>query len=129
MVDLLFGRPLNYGQSQVSLVFPANHLHRPIVARAADIPGFARQLLPLTLNARREPPGVGALVASMLRDDKRGPVFGMSGFGEVADRPGMSGATLAGDWRRKTPAFAISVTRFLANWPVRGCSKPKSRCP
>jgi len=94
MADLLFGRPITFGQKEVALIFPRHHLHRPVVARAADLPRFFRELLPLTLGAKRNSPSVESLVCGLLRDDKRGPEFRDSGFAEMAIRLGMSGATL-----------------------------------
>jgi len=94
MVDLLFGRPIEFGQPCVALVFPRQHLRRPVVPRAADLPGFFAELLPLTLGASREVPSFRSLTTGLLRDDKRGPEFRETQFSDVAARLGMSRATL-----------------------------------
>jgi len=94
MVDLLFGRLLEFEQSEVALVFPRPHLRRPIVARASDLPEFFRELLPLTLGAKRKAQTFRSLATGLLRDDKRGPDYRDTHFEDVAARLGMSSATL-----------------------------------
>lgn len=93
-LELLFGRKILFEQDEVALIFPRHHLRRPLVARAADLPRFFGQLLPLTLGARRESPSISSLVIGLLRDDKLGPVYRDSSLVDIACRLGMSTATV-----------------------------------
>lgn len=94
VVGLLFGRAVAYGRDEVALVIPRHFLRRPVTARPGDLPDFFRQLLPLTLGARRQPPSLGSVAAGLLRDDKRGPDYRSSSLANVAARLGMSPSTL-----------------------------------
>jgi len=94
IVALLFSAPLTFGANDVALLLPRHYLRRPVLARSEDLPTFFRQMLPLTLGARREPPSIQALAAGLIRDDKRGPDFRETSFENVALRLGMSAATL-----------------------------------
>ena len=91
---LLFDAPLRYSQDELSLVIPNRHLRRPIVARSANLPGFFRQLLPLTLGAQRDRGGMRAMVAGLIRDDKQGEAWTATNRANVAARFGISEATL-----------------------------------
>lgn len=94
VVRLLFGQPIRFDAGEVALLFDARHLRRPVVARPADLPRFFRELLPLTLGVGREPPRIEAMVAGLIRDDKRGPDYRDTGLSSVALRLGMSPASL-----------------------------------
>ena len=94
VLDLLFGCPIQFGQEGLALVFPKNHLRRPVVARAADLPRFFGELMPLTLGARRGSPSIQSMISGLLRDDKRGPIYRSTSFADVAGKLGMSAATL-----------------------------------
>lgn len=99
ITSLLFSAPLAFGTNEVALLLPRHYLRRPVTARPDDLPQFFRQMLPLTLGARRDPPSMQTLTAGLIRDglicdDKRGPNFPDSSFDNVAMRLGMSAATL-----------------------------------
>ena len=94
VTSLLFAQPILYDTDEVALVFDRQHLRRPVVARPADLPRFFRELLPLTLGVRRDPPGIEAMTAGLIRDDKRGPDYRVSDLKGVASRLGLSAATL-----------------------------------
>jgi len=94
ILDLLFGRPIQFEQQEVALIFPRHHLRRPLVARASDLPRFFQELLPLTLGARKDAPSIRSLISGLIRDDKRGPDYRDSKFTDVTDRLGMSAATV-----------------------------------
>ena len=91
---LLFGAPIAFGQREAALLIPKRDLRRPVVARAADLPGFFRKLLPLTLGATRRTPSCRTMVAGLVRDDKRGPVYRETTRANVASRLGLSDAAL-----------------------------------
>jgi AraC-like DNA-binding protein len=91
---LLFAAPIAYGEKEAALLIPKRHLRRAVVARAADLPQFFRQLMPLTLGAKRGRPSMQTMVAGLIRDDKRGPVFHETSRGNVAARLGVSDTTL-----------------------------------
>ena len=94
ILRLLFAAPIAFDAGEVALVIPASLLHRPVIARAADLPRFFGQLLPLTLGAGRAPPTMHSMVAGLIRDDKVGPEFLVPTLENVAARLGMSTATL-----------------------------------
>ena len=94
VIRLLFAAPIAFGSDEIALLIPWQYLHRPVVARATDLPRFFGQLLPLTLGARREPPSIQAMTAGLIRDDKLGPDFREPTLANVATRLGMSTATL-----------------------------------
>ena len=94
VVRLLFAPPIAFGASEVALVFDSAHLDRPVVARAADLPRFFREVLPLTLGVRREPLSIATLAAGLIRDDKRGPVYRYCDLDGVATRLGLGASSL-----------------------------------
>lgn len=104
IIRLLFAAPVSTERREVALMFPAHHLRRPVAVRAADLPGFFRQLLPLTLGAQREPPSIAKVAAGLVRDDKQGPEFRESSLINVAARLAMSAPTL----RRRLKAEGTS---------------------
>jgi len=104
IIRLLFAAPLSCDGNEIALIFPAYHLRRPIAVRAADLPGFFRQLLPLTLGARRDPPSIASVAAGLIRDDKLGPHYRETTLLNVAARLAMSAPTL----RRRLKAEGTS---------------------
>ena len=94
IVRLLFAAPIRFGSAEVALVIPFAFLQRPVIARANDLPGFFKRLLPLTLSLRSTPPSIRSRVAGLIRDDKIGPDFRVPALINVASRLGMSTATL-----------------------------------
>lgn len=104
VVRLLFASPIAFGASEVALLFDRAHLDRPVVARAGDLPRFFGELLPLTLGVRREPLGIAALTAGLIRDDKRGPHYRASDLEGVAARLGLGASSL----RRRLAQEGIS---------------------
>ena len=105
ITSLLFSAPLAFAADEVALLLPRHHLRRPITARPNDLPQFFRQMLPLTLGARRDPPSIQTLTAGLIRDDKRGPDFRESSFENVAMRLSMSAATLRRRLREEGVSF------------------------
>jgi AraC-like DNA-binding protein len=91
---LLFGAPISFRSEEVALLIPRHYLGRPVIARAADLPRFFGELLPLTLGARQTPPSIRSMAAGLVRDDKLGPDFREPTLVNVAARLGMSTATL-----------------------------------
>lgn len=91
---LLLDAPLSYGEKEVALLIPRQHLRRPVAVRAADLPQFFRQLLPLTLGAVRSIPDMGAMVAGLIRDRKQGPTHLDVSRAHVAAMLGVSEATM-----------------------------------
>lgn len=91
---LLFNAPLAYGQADVALLLPRQQLRRPVAVRAADLPKFFRQLLPLTLGAVRSIPDMRAMVAGLIRDYKQNPPYREVSRGHVAAVLGVSEATM-----------------------------------
>lgn len=108
IIRLLFAAPVSTQGREVALMFPAHHLRRPVAVRAADLPGFFRQLLPLTLGAQREPPSIAKVAAGLVRDDKQGPEFRESSLINVAARLAMSAPTL----RRRLKAEGTSYRQI-----------------
>jgi AraC-like DNA-binding protein len=94
ILRLLFAAPIAFDAGEVALVFPSSLLHRPVIARAADLPHFFGQLLPLTLGAGCAPLTMRSMVAGLVRDDKLGPEFRVPTLENVATRLGISTATL-----------------------------------
>lgn len=91
---LLFAAPIAFQSADVALLIPRHYLQRPVMARAADLPRFFGQLLPLTLGARQAPPSMESMVSGLIRDDKLGPDCREPSLANVAARLGMSTATL-----------------------------------
>ena len=94
LAHLLFGPPIAFGQAEVALVLPATCLARPVVAQPGDLEQFFAQLLPLTLGAGRAPARIAAMVAGLIREDKRGETPRGTSLENVAARLGMSAPTL-----------------------------------
>ena len=95
ITSLLFPAPLAFGSGEVALLLPRQYLRRPVTARSDDLPQFFRQLLPLTLGARRDTPSIQTLTAGLIRDGLiRDGLMRGSSFEHVAMRLGMSAATL-----------------------------------
>lgn len=124
IVRLLFAPPVTFGAGEVALVFPLRHLHRPVTARAGDLPDFFGRLLPLTLGVDRAPPSIRSMTAGLIRDDKLGPDYRAPTLVNVAARLGMSTATL----RRRLGSEATSYRsikesvydRLAQDWLVQG---------
>lgn len=91
---LLFDAPIAYGQAEVALILPRRDLRRPVTVRAADLPQFFRQVLPLTLGAVRSVPGMRTMVAGLIRDRKQGRNFLDVSRGHVAAMLAVSEATM-----------------------------------
>jgi len=91
---LLFDAPISYGQGEVALIIPHQHLRRPVAVHAVDLPHFFRQLLPLTLGATRVVPDMRAMVAGLIRDHKQGPEHRDISRPLVAAMLGVSEATM-----------------------------------
>jgi len=109
VTSLLFPAPLAFGADELALLLPRHYLRRPVIARPDDLPQFFRQLLPLTLGARRDTPSIQTLTAGLIRDglrceDKRGADIRDTSFESVAMRLGMSAATL----RRRLRSEGVS---------------------
>jgi AraC-like DNA-binding protein len=91
---LLFDAPISFGQDEVALIIPRQHLRRPVAVNAADLPHFFRQVLPLTLGATRAVPDMRAMVAGLIRDHKQGPDYRDINRAHVAAMLGVSEATM-----------------------------------
>lgn len=101
---LLFDAPISYGQDEVALLIPRRHLRRSVAVRAADLPQFFRQILPLTLGATRAVPDMQTMVAGLIRDHKQGPPYREINRGHVAAMLGLSEATM----RRRLTAEGVT---------------------
>lgn len=102
---LLFDAPIAYGAQEVALLIPRGDLRRPVVVRAADLPDFFRQLMPLALGATRTLPQMRAMVAGLIRDHKQGPLYRQIGRDKVAAMLGMSEATMRRRLDREGTSF------------------------
>jgi len=91
---LLFNAPIAYDQGEVSLLLPRHYLRRPVVVRASDLPQFFRQLLPLTLGAKRSVPEMRTMVSGLIRDHKQGPSYLDISRRHVAAMLGVNEATM-----------------------------------
>jgi len=91
---LLFDAPVFYGQDEVALLLPRQHLRRPVAVRAVDLPQFFRQVLPLTLGAARAIPAMRTMVSGLIRDLKQGPDYWEVSRSHVAAMLGLSEATM-----------------------------------
>lgn len=101
---LLFDAPIAYEQGEVALLLPRHHLRRPVAVRAADLPQFFRQVLPLTLGAVRSIPDMRTMVAGLIRDRKQGPAYHDISRRHVAAMLGVSEATM----RRRLGAEGVT---------------------
>jgi AraC-like DNA-binding protein len=119
ILRLLFAAPIAFQAGEVALVIPSSLLHRPVIARAADLPRFFGQLLPLTLGAGRAPPTMRSMVAGLIRDDKLGPEFRVPTLENVAARLGMSTATLRRRMRDEGVTYRL-VKEEVYNALARG---------
>lgn len=91
---LLFDAPIDFGQREVALLLPRHHLRRRVAVRAADLPRFFQQVLPLTLGAVRTVPDMKTMVAGLIRERKQGPQYHDISRGHVAAMLGVSEATM-----------------------------------
>lgn len=91
---MLFDAPVAYGEAEAALVLPRSFLERPIVAQAADLPGFFRELLPLTLGAGRGKRHFASLVASLIRDALERHEFPSCERSAIAAKLGISESSL-----------------------------------
>lgn len=105
---MLFDAPVAYGQGDVALLIPRQHLRRPVIARAADLPQFFRQLLPLTLGAARTMPAMAAMVTGLIRDQTLGAANWDGSRDHVAAMLGMSEATM----RRRLKAEGVTFRQL-----------------
>jgi len=91
---LLFDAPIAHGCEEVALVVPRTDVNRPVTMRAGDLPGFFRELLPLTLGAARHAPQMAAMVAGLIRTHKQGPAWQEVSRSTVAAMLGISEAKM-----------------------------------
>lgn len=103
-IRLLFGPPLEFESGEVALVIPKRCLQRAVVIRAADLPEFFRQLLPLTLRVGKGRPRLSDIVAGLIRNDKLRSKDS-SGQSNIAMRLGLSEATLRRQLREEGQSF------------------------
>lgn len=92
-VRLLFAQHLEFESDEIALAIPKRYLQRDVVIRAADLPEFFRQLLPLTLRVGESRPRLSDMVRGLIRNDKLRS-HDSSGQGCIAMRLGLSEATL-----------------------------------
>ena len=91
---LLFSAPIAYHGEEAALLLPRADLRRPVAVRAADLPTFFRQILPLTLGAARAIPDMRAMVSGLIRDHQLGPEWHDISRARIAAMLGVSEATM-----------------------------------
>lgn len=91
---LLFHSPIVFGQDEVALLVPQADMRRPVTAKGKDLPGFFRELLPMTLGAINPALRMRELVAGLIRQHKQGPDYRDAGRPDLAAALGVSDATL-----------------------------------
>ena len=91
---LLFDAPIAYESGELALVIRRADLRRPVAVRGSDLPGFFRELLPVTLGTARRVPQMGAMVAGLIRDQKQAPPWREINRARVAAMLGVSEATM-----------------------------------
>lgn len=102
---LLFDAPVIYGQIEAALLIAKRDLHRPLVARACDLPRFFTAVMPLALGAGRKAPEIRMMVAGLIRERKQGPNFHEICRASVAGMLGMSEAAMRRRLEREGVTF------------------------
>lgn len=123
---LLFDHSLTYEAATLALVLPRRHLRRPIVPKADEVGPFLDRLVPRTLGAEKMSLALTALVAGMIQAETRHAAAPPAKLEDVAQRLGVSAATLRRRLTREGSTFRDIKERVLdalaKEWLTAGLS-------
>lgn len=107
VAGFLFDRPLVHGTGNLSLILPREHMRRPVIVKGEDIAAFFRSLLPNAFGERAELTQMGAIVSTLIRNERRRSTETRIDLDRVSALLGCSRATV----RRRLAAEKTSFRR------------------
>lgn len=93
VTNLLFGRPLAFGETATALVIPKSELERAVAVRASDIPRFLAHFMRTMVGAYRHSTTLRSLISTLICDDRLRGAVEPDDMPTVARRLGLSAAT------------------------------------